>query len=459
MALEVKSVNLLGMPVAYACAVKAGPWVFLTGHEAFDWETGTVDASVAGPAGFPAYGSRHPSRREADFVLQRLTALLREYGTDLAHAVRLDQYYPNPRAVAAYHLSRHENFRDYIPPSTSVVMERLFDAGSTISTSLIAVTPEAGRQIRKVHPPGVASAPTSGFVPAVVCDEFVFVAGQMAHNPGTGLDARAVVPDYAAWAGIPIRRQTEFLIEHKLKPALEAAGSSLAQSVKAQVYLADIADAPDCLDVWNRYYAGIPCAVTVVPTKSFATAGGIIEINLIALTDDAGRKKEVIAADIPAMAAQGPHIKVGEFLLPSGLMAIASDGHIAGHDLFAALCRAVACRFRPGQGGLRPCRSAVPGSRDEHGPAAAGAIFHRRHRRVFGGRDGLGGTLRQASASLCLRPDADPDAGARLCADRRLLDLDRGMRSKRRRRSGWAGCEAISASAATFLKLAVEKTR
>ena len=333
MPLEVKSVDLLGMPVPYACGVKAGPWIFLTGHEAFDWETGKTDASVSGPAGFPAYGTHHPSRREADFVLQRMTELLRDYGTDLAHAVRLDQYYPNPRAVAAYHLSRHEKFRDYIPPSTSVVMERLFGAGSTISTSLIAVMPEAGREIRKIHPPGVASAPTSGFVPAVVCDDFVFVAGQMAHNPGTGLDPRATVPDFAAWAGIPIRRQTEFLIEHKLTPALEAAGSSLAQSVKAQIYLADIADMPDCLDVWNQHYAGVSCAVTVVPAKSFATAGGIIEINLVALTANAVRKKELIEADIPQMAAQGPHIKVGEFLLPSGLMAIGRDGQIAGHEV------------------------------------------------------------------------------------------------------------------------------
>ena len=47
-----------------------------------------------------------------------------EFGPDLAHSVRLDQYYPNPRAVAAYHLSRHAEFGDYIPPSTSVVMER-----------------------------------------------------------------------------------------------------------------------------------------------------------------------------------------------------------------------------------------------------------------------------------------------------------------------------------------------
>jgi enamine deaminase RidA (YjgF/YER057c/UK114 family) len=343
-ALDVKSVdNLAGTPVSYTYVVRAGPWVFLTGHEAFDWGTGAIDSTVSGPPGFPTHGTRHPSRREADFILQRMRAVLSEFGTDLAHAVRLDQYYPNPRAVAAYHLSRHDNFKDYIPPSTSVVMERLFGAASTISTSLIAVTPEAGFEIRKVHPPGVASAPTSGFVPAVVCGDFVFVAGQMAHNPGTGLDPRAVVPDHAAWAGIPIRKQTEFLILHKLKPALEAAGSSLEQSVKAQIYLADIADAPDCLDVWNQYYDGIPCAVTVVPTKSFATVGGIIEINLIALTHGASRKKEIIEADIPAMAAYGPHIKAGEFLLPSGLIAIGRDGGVVGHSVserFAGLAHA-----------------------------------------------------------------------------------------------------------------------
>ena len=269
--------------------------------------------------------------------------VLGEFGTDLAHSLRLDQYYPNPEAVTAYHLSRHAAFGDYIPPSTSVVMERCFAAGATISTSLLAVMPEPGYEIQKIHPPGVASAPTSGFVPAVVCNDFVFVAGQMAHSPGQGLDPRVVVPEHAAWAGVPIRLQTEFLIEHKLMPALEAAGSSLEQSLKAQIYLADIADMPNCLDVWQRYFAQIPCAITVVPTKSFATRGGIIEINLLALTNAASRQKEVIEADIPAMAAFGPCIKAGEFLLPSGLIAIGRDGDIVGQGVspeFAGLAHA-----------------------------------------------------------------------------------------------------------------------
>jgi enamine deaminase RidA (YjgF/YER057c/UK114 family) len=326
---EAKSVErLLGTPVSYAYAVKAGPWIFLTGHEAYDWASG-IPGEVAGPPGFPLYG-RGRSQREGDFMLQRMRQVLGEFGSDLAHSVRLDQYYPNPQAVAAYHLSRHAEFADYIPPSTSVVMERCFAAGATISTSLIAVMPEPGYDIRKVHPPGVASAPTSGFVPAVVCGDFVFVAGQMAHNPGSGLDPRAAVPEHSAWAGVPIRLQTEYLIEQKLKPALAAAGSSLEQSLKAQIYLADIADMPNCLDVWQRYFAEIPCAITIVPTKSFATLGGIIEINLLALTNSAARKKEVVAADIPAMAAFGPCVKAGEFLLPSGLIAISRDGHVVG---------------------------------------------------------------------------------------------------------------------------------
>jgi enamine deaminase RidA (YjgF/YER057c/UK114 family) len=328
--LEVKSApNLLGTPVSYAYAVKAGPWIFLTGHEAFDLESG-IPEEVAGPSGFPLFG-RPRSRREGDFILQRMRRILHEFGSDLGNGVRLDQYYPTPAAVDPYHLARHAEFGDYIPPSTSVVMERCFASETNISTSLIAVMP--GHEIHKIYPPGVGSAPGSGFVPAVVCDDFVFVAGQMAHNAGHGLDPRAHVPDHAAWAGSEIRKQTEFIILEKLKPALEAAGSSLERSLKVQIYLAHIEDAPDCLDVWNQYYADVPCAVTVVPTKSFAAVGGIIEINLIALTNAATRVKQVIEANIPGMAAYGPCIKVREFLLPSGLMAIGRDGHVVGKTI------------------------------------------------------------------------------------------------------------------------------
>lgn len=91
--LEVRSVaNLLGTPVSYAHAVKAGPWIFLNGHEAFDFTSG-IPEEVAGPPGFPLFGLPR-SRREGDFILRRMRGILRELGSDLGNGVRLDQYYP-----------------------------------------------------------------------------------------------------------------------------------------------------------------------------------------------------------------------------------------------------------------------------------------------------------------------------------------------------------------------------
>jgi hypothetical protein len=53
---EVKAVgNVLGTPVSFAYAVKAGPWIFLNGHEAFDFESGIPEA-VAGVIGERSVG-------------------------------------------------------------------------------------------------------------------------------------------------------------------------------------------------------------------------------------------------------------------------------------------------------------------------------------------------------------------------------------------------------------------
>ena len=80
-------------------------------------------------------------------------------------------------------------------------------------------------------------------------------------TPYHGLDPRAHVPDYARWGGTEIRKQTEFLINEKLKPALEAAGSSLENAVKAQVYIEKTEDFPDFVEVWNEHFRQDPlCA-------------------------------------------------------------------------------------------------------------------------------------------------------------------------------------------------------
>src|SRR3954468_13560103 len=322
--IEIRSVEgLAGSAVPYAYAVKAGAWLFLTGHEAFDFAAGAA-SEVEGPEGFPAFGAPR-LRREAEFILKRMRTTLAEFGSDFRHSVRVDQYYPVFEAVRAYQLARHGEFGDYIPPSTSVLMERLFKRDSHISMSMIAAVPGKGYEIGKLYPKEVPVPVGSFFVPAITCSDFVFVAGQMASDENA-LDASVRLPkETRNWGGPnAVRRQTEFIIRKRLEPALKAGDSSWQNVLKAQIYVPSAADIPDALDVW-REHVPHPCALTAVPTRGFGFVDGIVEINLIALRDGAKRRKEVLKPDLPPMTSFGAHLRAGELVFASGLMPRGGD--------------------------------------------------------------------------------------------------------------------------------------
>ena len=322
--------NLAGSGVCYAAAVKAGPWVFVTGQEAFDLRTGTMTA------GGPAVGPGR-SRREGDLILARMGELLDEFGTDLSQGVRMDQFYSTPAAVNSYHQSRRRAFGSYIPPSTSVVVDRCFAATSSISAALVAITPDARHFIERVVPSGTDASAWQGVAPGVVCGDLVFVAGQMATDSGQALDPRAQVPAHMRWGASAVRRQTEYILRHKITPTLDAAGSSWEHVVKAQVYLDNADDLPDFLDVWSDHLGDIPCALTVVSATTLRLVGGVIEINLVAMRDGARNGKEVVDADLPDLASFGPCVRAGDFLFPSGLMGVADDGRVVGDTVSPAL--------------------------------------------------------------------------------------------------------------------------
>jgi enamine deaminase RidA (YjgF/YER057c/UK114 family) len=332
------SEHLVGSAVNYAYAVKAGPLVFLNGHEGYDFAAGVVQA-VAGATGFPAYG-RPGLRREADFIFERMGQNLKTLGTDFAHSVRLDQYYTEANAVRAYHLARFAALGKYVPPSTSIITERCFGSRSTMTTSLIAVTPDPQWELKPVYPPGARVSPTSGYAPAVVANDFVFVAGAGPDEKDV-LDTNPPEGPHRRWgSALPIRRQAESALK-RIEPILKASGTSLANCLKAQVHIAGVENFPDFIDVWNEYVGHTPAALTVIPAKGFASLEMIVEINYILLKDGAQRKKEMVRADIPAMAAYSPAVRAGEFVFSPGLLPLTREGKVAGlaeGDDFPGLC-------------------------------------------------------------------------------------------------------------------------
>jgi enamine deaminase RidA (YjgF/YER057c/UK114 family) len=325
-----KSTRLVGSSIDYAYAVKAGPWVFLNGHEAFDFAHGLAP-DVEGSPGQRLSG-RPPLRREADYLLRRMRSILKEFGTDLPNAVRVDQYYTMAPAVSAYHLARFAEFGGYIPPSTSIIVERCFTARTNTHTSMIAVVPSQGYDIDKFTLPG-QSISASGYNPAVAAGDFVFVAGNMAFRTDGTLDPKVYVGPDRNWGGeTAFRRQVHYVITDRLAPSLKAAGSALELSLKAQAYIRGVENFPDFMDVWSQHFRDIPCAVTLVPAKDYANTEGMIEINLIALRNNANRRKQVVATGIPEIATYGPCVRAGEFVFPSGLIAIGPDGRVPGAD-------------------------------------------------------------------------------------------------------------------------------
>jgi enamine deaminase RidA (YjgF/YER057c/UK114 family) len=317
--------HLVGSAVNYAYAVKAGPFVFLNGHEGYDFAVGTVPA-VEGPPGFPAYGKPR-LRREADFIFERMGAILKSFGTDFAHSVRLDQYYTEADAVRAYHLARFAALGKYVPPSTSIITERCFGGRSTMTTSMVAVGSQW--EVKGVYPEGARVSAFSGYAPAVVADEFVFAAGTGPSDKDV-LDTDAPEGPHRRWGSVlPIRRQAESAL-NRIEGILKAAGTSLANCLKAQVHIAGEENIPDFLDVWNERVGASPAALTVTPAKGFASVEMILEINYILLKDGARRRKEIVRADIPPLASFSPAVRAGEIVFGQGLLPLTRDGAVAG---------------------------------------------------------------------------------------------------------------------------------
>jgi len=322
-------VRIGGTDIVFAQGVRAGSWLFFTGHEATDFSHG-IAPTVAGKPGLPLDGTAR-YRREGDFLYARLAKLIAAEGGDLRHIVRVDQYYPRAECVNPYQRARKALLGDYVPPSTSVLMEELLVKGANVNLSMIAVLPGDGRQPTPAHAQGVPVPQHSGFIPSLLCGDYVFVAGQMPNNEAmTGLSAKAYRPPNAVWNGTDIRLQTEFLITDRLKPALEAGGSSIKNAIKAQVYLTNIDDLPEFMDVWNSHFGENPCALTVVATKGLGLLESIIEINIFGVRDKGKVKKQIINHDQSNTMRLGPAaVRAGDLVCLSALYAADSNGAIA----------------------------------------------------------------------------------------------------------------------------------
>ena len=216
--------------IRYAPGIRAGRWIFATGHKATIDYVGGISPDVVSAA-LPHW-NKSKLRREADQIFRNLQKVTAAGGGTLENVVRVDQNYTSGAAVEAYHDARRAVMKDHIPPSTSTLTGGFLLRDQEIEVHMIGVAPEGDFRPRHIRPKGQDVHPSSGYSLALEAGDYVFVAGRMADSLtfGEGLAKEARLPDEHLWKGLPIRLEAEFIIRHKIEPALKAAGSSRARS-------------------------------------------------------------------------------------------------------------------------------------------------------------------------------------------------------------------------------------
>lgn len=112
-----------------------------------------------------------------------------------------------------------------------------------------------------------AAPPAGHYTPAIRAGDFVFLSGQGPVDAGTGQLVLGTVAEQTA------------LTLRNLATLAEAAGGSLADAVKVNAYLADIADFQEYNTVYKETVPSPPPARTTVAT---GLAGGmLVEIDAI----------------------------------------------------------------------------------------------------------------------------------------------------------------------------------
>jgi len=115
-----------------------------------------------------------------------------------------------------------------------------------------------------------APAPIGPYSQAVKSGHLLFTSGQIPINLETGDIVEGGV-----------REQTIQVLEN-LKAVLEAAGCTLADAIKATVFLADMADFPEVNTIYAEYFGEDNAPARSTVQVAALPKGSLVEIELIA---------------------------------------------------------------------------------------------------------------------------------------------------------------------------------
>jgi reactive intermediate/imine deaminase len=258
----------------YSEAMKTGDIVFIAGQLASDFKTG-VPASARKGENFPFYGSE--IQLQTEFILENIKKTFEAAGSSLDHVVKAQVFLTNLDDFAGFDMVWKRYFK-VPPPRTTVGTTGLLVKDTLVEIDLIGYVPRAGFKHEVVT--SEAPRPIANYSEAFTLGNFVFAAGQIASDYKTGVPTEARKHPNFPYYGSDIKLQTRYILEN-LKKTFGAAGSSLENVVKAQVFMTDLKNFAAFDEVWKEYFK-VPPPRTTVGTSGLLVKDALVEIDLIA---------------------------------------------------------------------------------------------------------------------------------------------------------------------------------
>jgi reactive intermediate/imine deaminase len=259
----------------YSEAIRIGDFIFAAGQLASDFKSG-VPALAKRGENFPFYGS--DIELQTEYILQNLKQTFEAAGSSLDHVVKAQVFLTNLNDFNGFDQVWKRYFK-VPPPRTTVGATGLLVRETLVEIDLIGYVPRSGLKHEVIK--SGAPRPLANYSEAVTIGDFVFAAGQIASDYKNGVppEARkhANFPYYAS----DIKLQTAYILNN-LKQTFEAAGSSLDNVVKAQVFMTDLKNFAGFDEVWRDHFK-VPPPRTTVGTSGLLVKDCLVEIDLIAI--------------------------------------------------------------------------------------------------------------------------------------------------------------------------------
>jgi reactive intermediate/imine deaminase len=160
--------------------------------------------------------------------------------------------------------------------------------------------------------------PLANYSEASQGNDLIFAAGQLASDWKNGVPTEARKHPNFPFYSSDIKLQTDYVLKNMAK-TFKAAGTSLDNVVKAQVFLMDLNDFNGFDEVWRNYFK-VPPPRTTVGTTGLLVKDTLVEIDLIATLP--GKPSTVIKSGAPKpLANYSEAIRVGDLVFAAGQLA------------------------------------------------------------------------------------------------------------------------------------------